>query len=184
MTDSKFWQIIEEAKKQSKKSQNHFESWRTQLELLPLEEIVEFQHLFEKYHTQLYRWDVWGAGYILNQGCSNGGFDDFRGWLIAQGQDLCNSVMNNVEILAEYSISDKIEERREQCEGEFFFLEAYNVYEEKMEKLAEQLDNDGLIEEMPLSEWNQPEEPLGNRWEETPESLAKHFPKLWAKFGW
>ena len=33
-----------------------------------------------------YRWDLWGAAYLANGGCSDDGFDYFRGWLIGQGR--------------------------------------------------------------------------------------------------
>jgi hypothetical protein len=30
--------------------------------------------------------DQWGAAYLANGGCSDDGFDYFRGWLIGQGR--------------------------------------------------------------------------------------------------
>src|SRR5262249_6772329 len=42
-------------------------------------------HIFSKYMSQAYTWDLWGAAYVIGGGCGNDGFEDFRGWLISKG---------------------------------------------------------------------------------------------------
>jgi hypothetical protein len=54
---------------------------------LPAAEILTHQHLHDELMAGSYRWDLWGAAHLLNFGCSDDGFDYFRGWL--PSADLC-----------------------------------------------------------------------------------------------
>jgi hypothetical protein len=50
-------------------------------------ELLEFQRHFNKMQTESYSWNLWGAAYLMNAGCSDDGFEYFRAWLLAQGRD-------------------------------------------------------------------------------------------------
>src|SRR5262245_53974222 len=45
-----------------------------------------FERQFEKIHTGSCSWNLWGAAYLMNGGCSDDGFEYFRAWLMAQGR--------------------------------------------------------------------------------------------------
>jgi hypothetical protein len=51
---------------------------------LPTAEILAYQHLHDQLMAESYHWDLWGAAYLLNFGCSDDGFDYFRGWLLTR----------------------------------------------------------------------------------------------------
>jgi hypothetical protein len=51
---------------------------------------------------EAYRWDLWGAADLINRGCSDDGFQDFRGWLIAQGQDVYRNALEDPDSLADH----------------------------------------------------------------------------------
>lgn len=44
--------------------------------------------------------DLWAAAYLINGGCSDEGFDAFRGWLIAHGRDVVARVVREPDALA------------------------------------------------------------------------------------
>ena len=44
---------------------------------------------------------MWAAGFIINSGCSDDGFTDFRGWLIAQGKAIYESALDDPETLVD-----------------------------------------------------------------------------------
>jgi hypothetical protein len=47
--------------------------------------------------------DLWAAAYLINGGCSEDGFDHFRGWLIANGRDVLAGAVREPDSLAELS---------------------------------------------------------------------------------
>jgi len=51
------------------------------------EEIVAWGRHLDKVMAASGTEDLWAAAYLINGGCSDEGFDAFRGWLIAHGRD-------------------------------------------------------------------------------------------------
>ncbi|MFC9245678.1 DUF4240 domain-containing protein [Streptomyces sp. NPDC057136] len=47
---------------------------------------------------------LWAAAYVINGGCSDDGFDYFRGWLIAQGREVFERTAADPDALAEVPI--------------------------------------------------------------------------------
>jgi uncharacterized protein DUF4240 len=102
MDIQKFWSMIEAA--QNRKDgvaelQHNF--LIEELSLLSTEEIQEFDHIFWHMHAQAKRANLWEAVYVIACGCGDDAFDDFRNWLIAQGQAVYENVLDNPENLAE-----------------------------------------------------------------------------------
>ncbi|PZG00672.1 DUF4240 domain-containing protein [Micromonospora deserti] len=48
-----------------------------------------------------HRADLWGAAYLINGGVSDDGFDQFRGWLMAQGREVFARAVADPDSLAE-----------------------------------------------------------------------------------
>ena len=44
--------------------------------------------------------DLWAAAYLINGGCSDDGFDSFRGWLIAHGREVVARAVREPDSLA------------------------------------------------------------------------------------
>jgi len=72
---------------------------------------------------QAYRWDLWGAAYIIGGGCSDDGFIDFQYGLIAKGREIYESALANPDSLADLAIPGEIP-------NELFGYVADNVYED------------------------------------------------------
>ena len=47
-----------------------------------------------------YRDSLWAAAYLLNGGCSDDGFDYFRGWLVTQGREVFEAAIADPDSLA------------------------------------------------------------------------------------
>jgi hypothetical protein len=57
------------------------------------DEIVAWGRHLDKVMAASGTEDLWAAAYLINGGCSDDGFDNFRGWLIANGREvLANAV--------------------------------------------------------------------------------------------
>lgn len=67
----------------------------------PEAEILGAQQAFWDVMATSYRGDLWGAAYLINGGCSDDGFEYFRGWLVTQGRDACQRVVADPDSLAD-----------------------------------------------------------------------------------
>jgi hypothetical protein len=54
---------------------------------LPPPQIVRFQQIRRQMEEQAFTWDVWGAAYVIEDGCSDDCFRDFRAYLISPGPE-------------------------------------------------------------------------------------------------
>jgi hypothetical protein len=55
----------------------------------------------DELQTSAYRWDLWGAAYLINGGCSDDGFEYFQGWLMAQGRQIWDATLDDPDSLAD-----------------------------------------------------------------------------------
>jgi hypothetical protein len=102
MDVDRFWQIVQTA---CRSDPHSAEQWDSQLfdELigLPADEIVEWNHIFDRFAAAAYRTDLWAAAYIINGGASDDGFYYFRCWLIGMGKDVYTSAIRDPDSLAD-----------------------------------------------------------------------------------
>ncbi len=161
MTIDKFWKLIEQVKDDEEPEVGLDLSLR---KLAP-EELISYQEHFDALVRKAYRWDLWGAAYIMEGGCSDDGFIDFRYGLIAQGRDVYDAALENPDSLADLEI--------EGISNELFGYVAEEVYEEVTGE-----------DEMPRKPVQDPPEPLGEEWDfDDPKENARRLPKLWARYG-
>ncbi|MDX2216573.1 MAG: DUF4240 domain-containing protein [Oculatellaceae cyanobacterium bins.114] len=174
LTEDDFWQLIEASKTESGGDiYEQLETLKAQLCKLTNAEIVSFDTILHRLLNKSFEARLWGAAYIINGGCSDDGFDYFRGWLIAQGQAIFEQALENPDSLAD--VVD-IENQDVQCE-EIWYV-AQEAYEEKTGKddfgekrIAESKELKGN-----LADWSDDD---GNEDETKIQDL---FPRLYAKF--
>lgn len=107
MTTKYFWKLIANSKKNGAEQVE----WLTQeLVKKKTEDIIEFEIEFRNKLEQSYTSSLWGAAFVIMGGCSDDGFDYFRGWLISRGEEVFNQAVNNPESLAEYLTEDNLQE--------------------------------------------------------------------------
>jgi hypothetical protein len=164
MNADKFWEIIETSRV---KSNGDYEKQQYELEneLLKLSsnEILEFDNKFRALRGQIYNWDFWAAAYIINGGCSDDCFSDFRGWLIGQGKHIYESAISDIETLINLN-----ETNNGDWEGLSYIPN--NVY---IKKTGKDLP-EGIQENFEIT---------GEEWKEDENELKLKFPKLWNKYG-
>jgi hypothetical protein len=108
MDMDQFWEMIELTHQES------LGATRKQAELLvhmlsehSEEEILQFDRIMMDLQDRAYRADLWEAADVIACGCSDDGFDDFRGWLIAQGKTVYEAALLDPESLAEIVTPEK-----------------------------------------------------------------------------
>lgn len=102
MDQNQFWDIITKA---CRADLHNVEKWDEELEaaLSRLEptEIIEWNHLFDRFAARACTVDLWGAAYTINGGASDDGFYYFRCWLIGMGRDVYETAIANPDSLAD-----------------------------------------------------------------------------------
>jgi len=101
MDKDKFWQLIEEAGEKSKEDIDQQVNLLVKsLVKLPVQDILDFDRIFNEMFARSYSPDLLEAAYLINEEWSEDGFDYFRGWLIAQGQDVFELALKDPDVLA------------------------------------------------------------------------------------
>lgn len=68
------------------------------------EEIVAWGRHLDKVMAASGTEDLWAAAYLINGGCSDEGFDAFRGWLIAHGREAVARSVRSPDSLADVPV--------------------------------------------------------------------------------
>ena len=92
------------------------------LSACPRGEIVLADEVLWSLMANSYRYPLWAAAYLINGGCSDDGFEYFRGWLIMQGRAGYERVMADTDALAGFAtIRAKAPSRRlVECEDALY----------------------------------------------------------------
>ncbi|MBK8207550.1 MAG: DUF4240 domain-containing protein [Planctomycetes bacterium] len=173
MDVSRFWALIDEARElaegsdATERAASQAEHLTQLLKQRSAAEIETFERRFHELMNQSYRWDLWGAAYVIHGGCSDDAFDYFRAWLIGQGREVFERALKEPESLLELARQEP-DPTSVELEAEPLMYAAADAY---IARTAEDLD-------VPLPQ--RPDEPRGKAWEEN--ELPKLFPKLWAHF--
>ncbi|GJF27921.1 hypothetical protein KNE206_06210 [Kitasatospora sp. NE20-6] len=87
MDTQQFWDLIEEARRPAPDDAGAVVRHATALLAgRPRQDVIAAQQILWDLMAHSYRGDLWGAAYLINGGCSDDGFDYFRGWLVTQGR--------------------------------------------------------------------------------------------------
>ncbi len=165
-----FWNIIELSLKNSNDIDEQEEFLISKLEKMSLQEIISFKLRLDDLANNIHTSEMWCAGYLLNGGCSDDGFDYFKNWVISRGKAVYYSAKENPDNLADFFTEDN--------EGEFEFESldyvAVTAFENKTE--------DDLYDYLPSGFKRQEFE---FNWEEDDdESMKRICPKIFEKVEW
>lgn len=166
MTIDEFWDIVDRASNGDNAAKQ--ELLREELRKLPLEAVAAFYEHFHNHMIKAYNWELWAAAFIINAGCGDDSFSDFRAWLISVGRKNFENILASPALLIEFD-----------QDPDDFFNEGYQyvpweVYKE-------------MTGEMPTVRKHYPEHPSGQEWDEDKVSnlypaLADKFDKWWEKY--
>lgn len=164
MQESEFWTLIEAVRGAAGNSCDaRVVALQAQLEALPPHSIKAFQQHYYINMAKADRWDLWGAAYLMNGGCSDDGFHYFRSWLISEGERTFAAALAAPDSLADLPEQDYFE-------LEEFGYVATKVYEAKT---SSELEQDVRVMFALDTQ--------GDEWEE--DDLPGMFPRLAAKYG-
>ncbi len=101
MDTSAFWNLVDRSRRASDGDpERQVEELGTLLDELTPAEIMQLHEIFYAYFDASYTWPLWGAAYVIGGGCSDDGFDYFRGWLISRGERVFSAAVADPDGLA------------------------------------------------------------------------------------
>jgi hypothetical protein len=102
MNQDQFWDIIARAcRSDLRKADEWADNLEKELRRLAPDEIIEWNHLFDRLAFRARTVDLWGAAFTINGGASDDGFYYFRCWLIGMGKDVYEAAAANPDSLAD-----------------------------------------------------------------------------------
>ena len=151
-----FWEIIAKGKD----SEEPEIIIAGELKELSPEEIISYQQHFDSLFDNAYKWNLWGAAYLIGGGCSDDGFMDFRYALISRGKDIYEAALKNPDSLA--ALGEEVE-----IDNELFGYVAQEVYEKLTGK------------EIPNTKSESNDDSMGEEWDfDNEEENRKMLPEL------
>ncbi|MEV5796487.1 DUF4240 domain-containing protein [Streptomyces collinus] len=170
MDETEFWELIDATREAAEGDPNEqADLLLDRLLQLDPDMVLDFARHFEARYNRAYRWDLWGAAWVLLDGASDDAFDYFRCWLIGQGREVFEGGLHAPDTLADL-LGDFDEEI--DGDGEELGYAADEAYEQLTGNVAPDLG----IEPAPA-------EPEGTPVDfEREDALAELYPKLWDRF--
>ncbi|GHI08274.1 polymerase [Streptomyces cellostaticus] len=170
MEESEFWELINAAREAAEGDpEEQADLLVERLLQLDPETVLDFARHFESRYNRAYRWDLWGAAWVLLDGASDDAFDFFRCWLIGQGREVFEGAVHAPDSMAE--LLDEFDEEID-GDGEELGYAADEAYEQLTGTVAPDL---GIAPA--------PAEPEGTPVDfENEAVLAGLYPKLWERF--
>jgi hypothetical protein len=172
MDTDRFWKIVEASRSRFDPArvdgnmERQVEDLRKLLLPLPPQEIVDFRNRLQERMDAAFRWDLWGAAYIIAGGCSDDGFTDFRAWLISMGRTVFERAMSDAESLVDVADAPGVED----------------VFFEEFQYVPVQVYEESTGREIPDPPGPFLDTPIGERWSEEGDDLRRRFPRLWEKY--
>ncbi len=175
MDDDEYWQLVQQSRDESGGDLECQENVLViQLEELPPEKIVGFRLRTDKLLYDTYNSEMWCAGYLMNGGCSDDGFEYFRLWVISRGREVFERAAADPDSL----ISEADENMGQPYDFESFWYVGLRAFEKTTGKqLYDYIDYDNFK----FGEGNYPQFDF-NWTEEDPESRKRICPKLFERF--
>jgi hypothetical protein len=122
-----------------------------------------FGRHFQAARARAYRYDLWGAAYVINGGCGDDTFDDFCTSLISRGRGAFEKALSDPDSLAD-----------DDHDPELWFYEGFQYdVRQAVEAKAGSLPSNMVTYR---------QGPLGPKWSE--EELPRLYPKLARRFAW
>lgn len=175
MLDEKvFWEIVDKSLTNTDNQHDQEIFLIMEIEKLTPKEMIGFRLRTDKLLYDTYTSKMWCAGYIMNGGCSDDGFEYFRNWVISRGKTIYEAARNNPDTL----ISQKENGDGEIFEFERFWYVALEAFKKKTGKnLYDYIDDNNFK----TREGNYPQFKFDWQ-EENPESMKKLCPQLFEHF--
>jgi len=171
MDETEFWELVDASREAAEGDpEEQADQLVERLLRLDPEAVLDFARHFESRYNRAYRWDLWGAAWLLLDGASDDAFDFFRCWLIGQGREVFEGALHGDPD----SLADLLDDFDEEIDGdgEELGYAADEAYEQLTGMVAPDLGIPPAAAE-----------PEGTPVDfENEGALAERYPRLWQRF--
>src|SRR5262245_38625607 len=103
-----FWRIIDRVHASNPDDMDaRCEALRAELEQLSDFDLKSFIEHFDGADARAYDWKLWGAAYLIQGGCSDDAFSDFRATLISMGRNFYERALADPDSLADVNYDEE-----------------------------------------------------------------------------
>ena len=161
-----FWPLIADTRQAAgNDTGRQSELLEERLSRLPAQQIVDFARMRRGLDERLYSWDIWGAAYVIEDGCSDDCFRDFRAYVISLGRGPYEAALRDPDSLA--AVAQDAEQ------GDW----------ENADDVAPDAYQSATGEDFPLDDSDLSGTPHGEPWDdEDGDALAQRYPRLAERF--
>jgi Protein of unknown function (DUF4240) len=166
MDDAAFWQLIADTRAAAgNETDGQSDLLEQRLRHLPPQQIAQFERIRQRLDRRAYTYELWGAAYVIEDGCSDDCFRDFRGYLISLGRGPYESALRDPDSLAAVVQDAELGN----------WENADDVAPDAYESVAD--------EDIPSGDSEPSGDPRGTPWDdEQTEQLVQRYPRLAARF--
>jgi hypothetical protein len=166
MDDAAFWQLIADTRVAAgNDTDRQSDLLEQRLRSRPAKQIAQFERIRQHLDRQAYTYDLWGAAYVIEDGCSDDCFRDFRGYLISLGRGPYEAALRDPDSLS--SVAQDAETGN--------WENADDVAPDAYQSVAD--------EDIPTGDSEPSGDPRGTPWDdEQTEQLVQRYPRLAARF--
>jgi hypothetical protein len=171
LAEKHFWDLIDFSATRSG-SRQRLAALRRELAILPTEQIAGFGHRLWLVLNAAYRWDLWGAAYLIQGGCSDDGFLYFRCWLVSRGQQVYRDALRDPDTLV------RVARRGQDHELEELLSVPSEAWVMRTRRDPDEFDELGRGADLGFKD-----RPAGRRWDfDDDEEMRRRFPLLAERF--
>jgi hypothetical protein len=166
MDERAFWELTADTRAESgNDTGRQSELLEERLSQLPAQQIVDFGRIRHRLDQRAYSWEIWGAAYVIDDGCSDDCFRDFRAYLISLGRGPYEAALHDPDSLAPVV--------QDAEEGDW----------ENADNVAPDAYESATGEDIPADDSDLSGDPRGEPWDdEAQDALVQRYPALAAKF--
>jgi Protein of unknown function (DUF4240) len=96
-----YWRIVERSLEETEDQDEQEQYLIKEIGKLSPKQMIGFRLRTDQLLYDTYNSEMWCAGYIMNQGCSDDGFEYFRNWVISRGKDVYYNAKENPTVLSQ-----------------------------------------------------------------------------------
>ena len=166
MDQGAFWELIAHTRAASgNDTGRQSELLEERLRRLPGQQIADFGRIRHRLDQRAYTWKIWGAAYVIDDGCSDDCFRDFRAYLISLGRGPYEAALRDPDSLAPVV--------QDAEEGDW----------ENADNVAPDAYENATGEDFPADDSDLSGNPSGEPWDdEDQDALVQRYPALAARF--
>lgn len=143
-------------------------------------EIIDFKVKHIEVRDEAYLWPLWNAGYLIEGGCGDDGFMDFRDGLMLLGRDTFTRAVANPDTLADLPVVVAMS----RSEGGWIGYESLSyLISDAYRRVQGETDSLDAAVTGAIRAMTRPDRPAGEDWDpENDQEMQRRLPRLAALF--